>query len=146
MLQAKRLQLHNNAFLKPRPRGELLSNALHQSTHEECAKLDKNCLDVTHRPKMTALRNSHFKHCADKAMTTENAANYLRNNRQITRSRVSFYLQDNQTNKQVDNAASDNFTYVRKRCHQKRKLPPTMNRTSCVDRNSYSHQLNNHFT
>jgi len=40
MLQANRLQLHDNALLKPRPRGELLSNALHQSTREECAKLD----------------------------------------------------------------------------------------------------------
>jgi len=51
---------------------------------------------------MTVLRNSHFKHVADKAMTTENAANYLRNNRQITKSRVAFYLQDNrQINKGI---------------------------------------------
>jgi len=76
-------------------------------------------LDVTHRPQMTALRNSHFKRVADKAMTTENAANYLRNNRQTTKSGVAFYLQDNRQNEQGDNAVSDNFTYVRKRCHQK---------------------------
>jgi len=42
-------------------------------------------LDVTHRPQMTVLRNSHFKPFTDKAMTTENAANYLRNNKQITK-------------------------------------------------------------
>jgi len=62
-------------------------------------------------------------------MTSVKAADYLQDNRQLTKRtvpQITCVTIDRkawqQTKTTEDNAANDNFTYVRKRCHQKTNL------------------------